>query len=222
MSTVTVTDLDPGVDAASADVNATMTSWNSATAAGQIAADNVRMEGIARLTFSNAGQVIATDENPALVASATASGLVRSAAYAVVPLNAAATPLQTASITIGAVSRIVLVHASVYFICASQIAAAPRLLVDLILQYSTDGGGAWTSMTGSEQSFQTRQTGNLANNGGATQIPALARCATWGYYFVAPATAIYRVAYKTTNDAGAGGVDVNFQNGSIFVEILRA
>lgn len=46
MSTVTVTELVHGATAQASDINTTNTSWNSATAAGQIGAENFREEGI--------------------------------------------------------------------------------------------------------------------------------------------------------------------------------
>lgn len=222
MSTVTVTDLQPGDSTTSTNVNATISSWNSATAAGQIAAPNVRIEGIDRRTLSAAGHVVCTNEAPAMVGSATNSGLVHSAVNAVVPLNGGVTPLQTPAITLASIVRIVLLHASVSFTCAPQVTGKPRLLVSLYLEVSTNGGAAWTPIAGTHQEFMTRETGNLSDLAAVPNlVPGLARCATWGITVPPVNGALYRVAYSTLNDTTAGGVDVIFQTGVIFTEVLR-
>ena len=53
MSTVTITPLTPGSTAASADYNATVTSWNTATANGAVNDNNIREEGIDRRTIAD-------------------------------------------------------------------------------------------------------------------------------------------------------------------------
>lgn len=221
MSTITVTDLPPGTPATSAGVNQTLSSFNAGTAAGSFVAKNVRLEGIDRRTMSGTGHVVFTTEigTNTPVSSTGTSGLVRSTgAWSVVNPG---TALVTNSVTIVVTHRTIL-SASVAFTGQYGAAAAPRLYLELVLQQSVDAGVTFTSIIGTHQGFQLRQVGATLSGPGA-EIPSLSGCATWSTTITPTGTpTLYRVAFQTTNDASTGGQDINFLDGTIFLEILGA
>lgn len=215
MSTVTITDLTPGLGAASADLNATSTSWVNATAAGQIGANNVRMEGIDRRSLSGAAHVVATAEmvDNTIVQSSTPTAGVASVAYAQLTLGGA-TDIKTPARTIATASQVI-VHASVSFEGAARsiVGATPELY--LILQSSTNGGGAWSSLAGTTQVFQMREIGLLCDRSAVLDTPAIVGTATWAHLHVHGGVSTeYRVAFKTTIGT------IIFTSGIIFLEVL--
>lgn len=76
MSTVTVTELAAGSTAKAADINDTNASWNAATAAGQVGAENFREEGIdARVIAQNTVYTTGRGTNSFLETSIGVSGV---------------------------------------------------------------------------------------------------------------------------------------------------
>ena len=219
MSVAVVTDLPIGEVATSTAVNATATSFQNATAAGALGANNVRLEGVDRRTLSPTGHVVFTTETgtntPVVVAPVS---LVHNATgiYAVVP-----GPLQTGSMTIATTTRVIL-HCSLYMESLTFLAGT-SLRVTLILQQSADAGVSWSDLTGTLQRFQMRNTGAYCNQAGTTDIPGISTMATWSVTVVATGNPVlYRCAFQTLNDSTTGGVDIRFDTGTIFVETLGA
>lgn len=226
MSTLTITDLPAGTAATSANVNATMTSWNTATAAGQIGAANVRPEGIDRRTMSATAHVVATTEigtNDVNQISTVGAFTHSTGVYAVVPIGQAAAPylgtLRTNTMTVAATSQVI-VHASTYFVTSPEPTGTPSVLVTLALQRSADGGATWATITGTERAYQMRESTISDRDAAGNRLPAIAQSCTWALADNQTGSLTYRVVYKTANDSTAGGSDVNFQEGSIFVEVI--
>lgn len=218
MSTVTVTPLLTGASATSADVNATATSWNSATAAGQIGSSNVRMEGIDRRSMNAAGNVVVADTEAAEYTQTTNSLAVTSAAFVVIPLSGGLSNMQTpAAIGPYGVSARWIIYASTYFF--TQPIALTVLLpyVAVRLELSDDGGGTWTAIAGSTREFQMRATNALCNPALATppDVPGISGQIVWAQSFVPTnAAQLFRATYMTTNTT------VTFADGSISLEVL--
>lgn len=220
MSTATVTPLVKGDPATSTAINTTITSFNTAMNTSQIAASNVRMEGIDRRAMSGAGHVVETQESGTNTIKNTAnSGAVNNptALYVVVPGFGGDT-LVTNTFTVAASSRMPL-HASVWVTSNSANSGAVRLRVDLILQQSVDAGVTWTDITGTRRRCQMRETGALCSAAANPKIPGLNHSITWSVYVATIGVGTsYRVGYKTVNDSSTGGQDPTFENGTIFVE----
>lgn len=224
MSTVTVTDLPPGTAAGSADVNATLTSWNSATAAGQVGAANVALEGVDRRTMSADAHVVSTAESGSdtiVVSTGPSAAAASTGVYTVVTCGVA---IQTNAMTI-AVAHKVYIHASVLVRAAAVAAGNPRLLVEVILQQSTDAGVSWTSLVGTRRRFRMRDFA-VANQFTTVnhEIPGIIGSATWKIGVTSGGTStIFRMAFQTTNDGNSpGGVNPVFVNATIFPEIIGA
>ena len=219
MSVVTVTDLPLGDVATSSAVNATLTSWNNATAAGSINQVNVNLEGIDRRSLSPSAHVVFTTEvgtNTPTVVTPNSTVHNATGVYVVVP-----GPMETIQMTVASTTRILL-HCSLYMESAA-IPAGNALRVDLILQVSDDGGATWTDLVGTRQQFQMRDTGSYCSVGGPNDIPGIATSATWSTFVVQGANPVtYRAAFKTVNDSTTGGTDITFKSGTIFVETLGA
>jgi hypothetical protein len=214
MSRVEVTPLLPGEVATSADVNATLQSWSDNTGPGDISGPNVRLEGIDRRTMSAAEHVVYTTASGTATTVITSSGAVSNitGVYAVVP------SLLTANLTF-ATNQQIIVHASTYFEVDTD---AAQQTVRLIMQSSTNGGGAWSDMVGTEQYFRVRDAYSAAPVGFtdvATPFPGIATSASWGVYFtaVAASTCMFRIAFQTTLAAPT----VTFENGTIFTETFN-
>jgi hypothetical protein len=144
VSRVEVTDLIPGEAATSADVNATLDSWSTETAAGSINGDNVRMEGIDRRTLSAEEQVVFTEASGTFTRIIGSSGAVTSVGvYVVVP-----GPLDTSTDFTFAEDTELIVHATLYV--ESNPSTGLRR-IRLIMQESDDSGGSWTDMVGTLQ-----------------------------------------------------------------------
>lgn len=201
MSTVEVTDLVPGTPATSAAVNLTLTSWNTGTAAGQIAGTNIRVEGVDRWVMNPAGNVVEMDTEAAEYAVASASNATAAAtALTVVSLAGGASPMVTPAVLNIPQDADVIVHASVR-VYGDAIAAAPLPEVVLYLQYSVDAGATWLSFFGSRRRYQMRDTGVLCSLNVSTDIPGIDQTVTWAHYFV-PAVAddyLFRVAFENTD-----------------------
>lgn len=222
MSTVTVTPLVAGDTARSADVNATLTSWNTGTAAGQIGADNVRVEGVDRRTMSAAEHVVgsAAPGNNTIVTIPITGPARSTGVWAAVPL------LTTVDSTYNGTTDVI-VHAHVDIRSAAQaggVVPPEALAVSLRLEVSSNSGASWSPVNGSVQTFQMRETGNLCSTAASPKRPGLKAPATWSVYAGQPTgTRRYRVAYQTAFDGStAGGVDPDFWAGTIFVEALGA
>jgi hypothetical protein len=228
MSTIVVTDILPGTTADIADVNTTIASVNAATAAGSIGGDNVAVEGLDRRTMSSAGHVVYTQAagTNTVNQTGTASAFVHSTGvYVIVPIGAGGVyggELTTIDMTPSLTTRMLLT-ATLAFHSLWGLAGTARVRLTMALQISTNSGGAWTTIVGTTRRFQMRETGALADpwvDALAHVVPALANCCTWTVSAAPAATVRYRVVYQTADDTTAGGSDIVFDNGAIFVEPL--
>lgn len=203
MSRVVITDLVPGTEATSTDVNATISSWNTAGAAGAIGANNVRDEGIDRRSLSYAAQAIQAPPaayNNCITKDDGSSGLVTSVAYAVINVG---TDLRIGPMTYsaGTHDEHVVVRGSVWF------TAQMDTLLECILQSSQDAV-TWIDISETYQAFKAPNyiAANYWNCVGvyttvyATLPSQIANRLYW------------RLAFRTTTNA------VTFKNGTIFVE----
>ena len=200
MSRVAITDLVPGEEATSADVNATIASWNAAAGAGDIGPNNVRQEGIDRRTLSQSGQAIQAP--PSLYAnqvysSATTTTGNTSVAYTWVPLAAnmqigPMTDLSSSS------SETVVVRASVW------LSAAQGATVEMIIQSSTDAV-TWVSYDESYQAFVAQIYGVDIWRCTATYTSVVATTPSGSRVY-------WRVGYRTT----AGSTTFGF--GTLYIE----
>ena len=219
MSTVTVTDLIPGNAALSADVNATITSWNSATAAGQINALNMAMEGSDRRTFSASEHVIFTNEvgTNAPNQSAVSSGAVHntSGSYIVVTCGGA---MQTNDVTVDSGHRVI-VHATVFVVCSRAATGTANYQgVQLVIQRSTDAGVSWSDVTGTTRRVKMRDVGAIAAQVLCpAYIPGVRHSVTWTVHGVHTSNVPvrWRIAFQTdTAD------NFTFENAGIWLETL--
>lgn len=206
MSRVEVTNLIPGELALSADVNATLASWNTNAAAGMIGAANVRMEGIDRRTMSADAHVVYTVASGTYTALTLAAGPLTNITgiYAVVP------SLITDSLSFSVNTQII-VHATLYMESAVN---AVGQQVSFKMQFSVNGGGTWTDIPGTRQRFSLRNTQPLADP--ATPFPGIATSVSWSVYTAAAATQVvlYRIAYITANAV----IPFDVLSGTIFTE----
>jgi hypothetical protein len=206
MSRVEVTDLVPGELALSADVNATLASWNTNAAAGMIGAANVRMEGIDRRTMSADAHVVYTVASGTYTEAILPTGPLTNITgiYAVVPL------LITDSLSFSVNTQII-VHATLYF---ESAASAVSQQVAFKMQFSVDGGGTWTDIPGTRQRFSLRDTQPLADP--LTPFPGIATSASWSVYTAAAATQVvlFRIGYLTANAV----IPFEVLSGTIFTE----
>lgn len=219
MSTITVTPLVAGDTARSADVNATLTSWNAGSAAGQIGAENVRVEGIDRRTMSAAEHVVGS----ASVGSNTITTIGATLAQRSTGVWAGVPLLGCGTVVFGA-ERYGILHAHIDFRSASLGAGNPRLQVLFRIEYS-ENYGPFTTVVGSVQRFRMRDTGVLCSRTAPPSIPGLLGSATWSVRVGGSILNTYqfRVAFQTNFDgASAGGVDPDFLAGTIFLENLGA
>lgn len=197
MSRVTITDLVVGSTAASADVNATLASWNTALGAAAIGANNVRPEGLDRRSLS-AGIAAVYSGNRGtdlLFDSSGTSGAVSSVgvwtgiSLGGVPVRVGPTSAsyQGAFLLTGAI----------------QLDGANGTLIALTIQQSTDLV-SWTNVS---ISHQYRVKAGIVN---------APRCI--GYYLqhyleTAQVAYYYRIAFQTS---GLG--TVIFNNGTLYAE----
>lgn len=215
MSTISVTPLVAGEVAKSADVNSTLTSFNSGTSAGQLNAYNTRVEGIDRRTLSASTHLVGTLEygnNTTVYVDDTGPIQNATANWVVVP------GLITSSVTVTLPTRLLL-HASLRIDGAiATFVSTARLRVQLRLERSDDNGVTWTYLDGTYRSFRFKDLS--AKTTYVTYCPAMERSVSWSLYTIPTgAPAKYRVAFKTT-DAGdvAGGTDPNIRGATIFIE----
>ena len=215
MSVVTVTDLIPGENAASADFNATVQSFNTATAAGALGGTNFVMEGLDRRPFPNTGGLVEQGTS-ATYAEDVGSGSVSSAAYAVIPLDGGANPMVMPVAITAPASAMLILHASVRVSCGAIPTTANLPRVWCRLEQSTDGGATYTALTGSERSLRMRDVGvGLCSAGGANAIPGINQTLSWAQYVATSNVAtLYRVTYRTVN----GSFD--FNDGVITPEVI--
>ncbi len=209
MSTITITPLVIGETADSADVNATLSSFNAATAAAQLGSNNVRFEGIDRRTMDADTHVVgsaAYGNNTSVAITTTGPIANATALYVVVP------GLITASLTIPTTAKCLL-HASVGLDNPDQ-AAGPMVLVDCILQRSDDVGVSWADLAGTRRRIQMRDTIPAALS---VNQPGIKASISWTVRITPTgAAALYRVGYKTVNG------NITFTNGTIFPEPFGA
>lgn len=210
MSRVTITDLVPGTEATSANVNATLTSWNTAAAAGAIGENNFREEGIDRRSLSAAAQAI--QYPPAAFGNCfaegdTSSGPLSAAAYDVINVGTDLKigPMTDVSTT---ANEKVMVRVSVWF------AADCDLLLECIIQSSADAV-TWTDYDESYQAFMIDQS--------SVDPPPTARCVGCYTSFVqthpSGQRVYWRAAYQVTpGGGGSPGTSVEFQYGTIYIE----
>ena len=153
MSRVTITDLVPGTEATSTDVNATINSWNTAAAAGAIGANNFRQEGIDRRSLSFEEQAIQSDQ-PGPYAdlyyeNSGSSGAVTGAAYAVITLAGADMIVGNATGASSITGAKKVIRASVTFL------ADVSTLVECVIQTASTAAGPWTTQSNTYQAFET-------------------------------------------------------------------
>jgi hypothetical protein len=210
MSHVAITDLIPGEEATSADVNATIASWNAAAGAGDIGPNNVRQEGLDRRTLSLGGQAIQAP--PAafvncIESGATATVNAVAAAWAIVDVGPTLYigPMTDLSSTS---SETVVVRASLWFQGAALDAALDPALYEFILQSSADAS-AWVDYDESYQAFQVTDWVSLAGT------DSVSYCV--GVYTAVVATTpagsrvYWRVAYRATQT-------VTCDSGTLYIE----
>lgn len=199
MSRVTVTDLVPGTEATSADVNATLNSWTAALAAGAISGENVRQEGLDRRSFDASAKPVY--QNSVFYENST--GALNAIAAAYTPMSAGST-IQTGDIAVVASGDTVVVRAALSFKTDSTtgtILAGHD--VDLVLQGSNDGGATWSTLSNTRQRFGVQY---IAAGPGPMTPPFTAytnACAVL-LYVSTPLAGVnwrYRVAYISANDA---------------------
>lgn len=153
MSTVTVTELEYGATASAATINATNTSWNSATAAGQIGARNFREEGIDRRVIAqNAVYTTNRGTNSFLsTGSLTTSG----AGGVTATFDFGATDYIGPIVDSGASNLKIIVAYSVW---GTGTAGSG---LSAFLEEATDPAGPWTTILRSVRSKTTRGTANV-------------------------------------------------------------
>jgi len=205
MSRVTITDLVPGEEATSADVNATITSWNNAAGAGDIGPNNVRQEGIDRRTLSLGGQAIQAppaDFSDCIESGSTATPNAVAAAWTIVDVGPTLyigpmTDLSSSS------SETVVVRASLWFQGAALDGAGDPALYEFILQSSANAS-TWADYDESYQAFQVTDWVHLAGTdsvsycvGVYTAIVATTPAGSRVYWRVA-----YRATQTVTCDSG--------------------
>ena len=219
MSTVTVTDLPAGTAVVAADVNATLSSWNAATAAGQIGTTNVAVEGIDRRTMNVAGNLVEKDTSSAAYFQASDSlASAVTGAWTEVQLLGGASNMRTqAAITAPSTARLLL-HVSLDVRKASTVAVANMPRVLFRLERSTDNGATWSKVTATTRSFRMRDTGTTSDpSASALTAPGVRQSVAWSLYVATTnAATLYRVVYDTVNP-GAGFI---FYNGTISPECL--
>lgn len=220
MSTVTITDLDPGTQPTSTAVNATMTSWVNATAAGAIGGNNVRVEGVDRRTMSAAAHVVFTEEvgTNTIADFGTSSAAMTNVTGSYDDIVCGSN-VRTSTTTIDVDTQVIL-HASV-FITGARKALTPSGYCRVALQQSTDGGATWTTITGTRQDFRMKDSAALGvsfvdpNAGAPDDVPGIRATATWGVKVTPPGGAVsYRIGYQTAN------ASFTFLNAQIFLETL--
>lgn len=219
MSTISVTPLVAGEVAKSADVNSTLTSFNSGTSAGQLNAYNTRVEGIDRRTLSASTHLVGTLEygnNTTVYVDDTGPIQNASVNWMEVP------GLITSSVTVTLPTRLLL-HASLRIDGdTATFLSTVRLRVQLRLERSDDGGATWTYLDGTYRSFRFKDLNTATGAAILSTLvtPAIQRSVSWSLYTIPTgAPAKYRVAFKTT-DAGdvVGGTDPNIKGATIFIE----
>jgi len=133
MSRVTVTELPPGDPATSTSINDTITSWNTALAAGAIGTNNVRLEGLDRRTFGASTHAILGFYSQATAGN---TGMVTAAAYTALATSADFTPTAGGDI---------IVRGSTFCVGQDDYATT-QTVVTVALQRSTDGGATWATL----------------------------------------------------------------------------
>lgn len=199
MSVVTVTELPDGSLATSSGVNATIASFNTATAAGALTSGNFRTEGIDRRSMSKSANVVEADtsaedffESAPSVATSNTTGL-----YVVISLDGGAAPMRTGSTTFPA-GATVLLHASVHVVKEPIAATASLPRVWLYVMQSTDGGATYSVITGTERILRMRDTTTLCDPTAVVSIPGIDQTVSWSLYVGTTGVAtIYQVAFKT-------------------------
>lgn len=197
MSRVTITDLVVGETAESADVNSTMTSWNTALGTGAVGANNFQPEGLDRrsLSAANAAVYSGSRGTDLFFSSSGNSGAVSSVG-AWMGISLGGVPVR-----IGPISAS---YEGVFLVTgAIQLDGANGELFSVTIQRSTDLA-VWTNETISHL-FRTKL--GIANN---------PRCIAYylaHYLETSQAAYYYRLAFQT---GGAG--TVTFNNATLYAE----
>lgn len=215
MSRVEVTPLVPGELATSTDANATITSFEAACGAGDLGANNVRIEGVTRRTIDDSGDVVEM-EHAAYFSERSSSGPVNNTTGtpAVVSLNLGTEDMETPDVVGMPVTARVMVHASLVVNSDAIPTTASLPRVTLWVERSNDNGGTWTALTGSRRRFRMRDTTPLCDPALFNGVPGVNQTAMWAQYD-APSTPVrWRVSFETLNG------DFSFSEGRISVEIL--
>ena len=218
MSTVKVTELPEGKPATSADVNETLESFNAATAPGALSSSNFRPEGIDRHSMSKTANVVEANTSAVDFEEDAPSDPVwnTSGDYEGISLNHGAAYMITGATTFS-LSTQLLIHASIRVEREPMAVTADLPSVRLALQQSTDGGGTWAEITGTERRLRMRNTGDLCEVGGPLVIPGIDQTVSWSLYVgtVGDET-LYRLGYQT----GHVGQAFTFSQGIITLEAL--
>lgn len=161
MSTVTITELEYGATASAATINTTNTSWNSATAAGQIGARNFREEGIDRRVIAQ-NAVYSTNRGTNSFLS-TGSLTTSGAGGVTATFDFGATDYIGPIVDSGSSNLKIIVGYSVW----GTGTAGQTLTTSL--ETATDPAGPWASLADTVRSKSTRSTAR-ANGSMAAKI----------------------------------------------------
>jgi len=217
MSRVTVTDLPAGTAVVAADVNATLSSWNAATAAGQIAETNVAVEGIDGRSVSNTTNVVeqnvkASDRFVTAVSTPIANA---TGSPVVILMNAGATPMQSQVAITASASANLMIHATIHAEAdAIPAAALPRVWCCLLK--STDNGATWSTILNSGRKYEMRNCGTLSDPAGVNVIPGINHTFAWSMHVTtAGVSTLYAIGFESQNTT------VNFDSGVLMHELLN-
>lgn len=204
MSRVDQTELIEGDVADAASFNATLTSWNAATAAGQVSKDNVTEEGLDLRTFA-----IGAIKRPFQATDRFTGGTLGTSGFTTtsgvyVPVNIT-TNAQIGPFDTSAINRRLRVRASFLVRCATAGES-----VAVRLSYGTDGV-SWAGIGVTERFFEA------SNNNTPFSVAALEQSCTIATRFIgAFATTYLRLEVYVT-----GGATVSVNCVSLYGEVFN-
>lgn len=178
MGLVVVTEPTAGSTTNVADVNNTLSSWN--TNSTGIGAVNVRDEGLDRRSIA-AGAVTPSDGR-------SFASLAGSVAIATTTPTYTEVLAQTLDVDASAAGDMVRVRCSfVYDITGATVSPGETLLVRL--EVSTNGGGAWAAVARTDREFGVQRTGDLEKGSHCIIHKGTSSAATVRYRLVAARSA---------------------------------
>lgn len=206
MSRVAITDLVPGTEATTTDVNATLTSWNTAVGAAALGANNFRQEGIDRKSLDD--NVVFERKTQFAESGTPTSTNVATAAYAKLRVNAQ--DVQTVALTSTGTDSVVKVRATVFFQSDKDVpTVAADFFVGFRLRMSTDNGVTWSILVDTEQFIGMKYVNasyDVKILGQATMLYQITTTAGTSYRF--------RVEYVSANS------DIFVYNAVVYAEIV--